>query len=345
MSLVRRVSVAAVVVAFLMCAGPALALSTVSNGVYNVAVQGAVEGSSYGSWTAYTAASHPTGAGHDLLYAEWGGSVSTSTNYSTLRVYGAVGVSDYSFSGSGGGMNLDAAFVSEGASPFSANGHRTTWSVTSQGLGVVQDVFIAGTTFGNSGIYHTVEITNNNQSPVSVGWRNLYDWQVDDPGTDDGPNNSIELTDGTIIVPATTLSFSHTPGSGDFARVSVDPGTPSYQPLLGLGLDPGLYSLATTVPDEYAYVSWPNAFGSAFDYTPTGFNVTGDSAGLSWFGRDAARAVEIDPGASVRFTQTIFGVEPDAPPPVIPEPMTAMGLCFGVSGLTMYLRKRVRGKA
>jgi hypothetical protein len=331
----------AVCAALLVVTGSATATTTVSNGVYTAVVQDTTDFSSIGSWTAYTGASHPTGAGNDLLYREGGGSVTTTTNFSSLRVYGAAGVTDYTFGGSGGGVDLDPSVVSEGASPFGVNGHRTRWGVTAAGLDVVQDVVVVGSTFANSGIYHTVEIVNNNQNPVSVGWRNLYDWQVDDPGTDDGPNNAIELSSGAVVVPATTLSFSHTPAGADFARVSVDPGTPSYQPLLGLGFDPALHGgLATTAPDEYAYVSWPGAFGTAFDYTPTGLDVTGDSAGLSWFGRDAARAVAIAPGGSVRFTQTIFGVEPDQPPPVIPEPLTVMGLCLGVSSLTVYLRKR-----
>jgi hypothetical protein len=141
------------------------------------------------------------------------------------------------------------------------------------------------------------------------------------------------------VVPATTFEFSHTPTAGDFARVSIDPGAASYEPLLAIGFDPGFRpDLPVTVPDEYAYVSWPDSLDTPFDYTVTPtLDVTGDSAGLSWFGRDAARAITIAPGGSVRFTQVLFGVVPDAPPPAaIPEPGTLLLFVLGLLGVFTY---------
>ena len=243
--------------------------------------------------------------------------------------------------------NLDSFFTSEGASSFGAIGWNTNWSLTTQGLGISQDVVIAGTGFADSAVYHTVAITNSNTSgSVDIGWRNLYDWAVNDPGFDDGPNNSITLSDGTIVVAPTTNEFSHTPGADELARVSVDPGVPTYDPLLALGYDPAfIASLPITTPEEYAYVSWPSSFGTAFDYTVNpANNVSGDSAGLSWFGRTASSAISIAAGDTVRLTQIIFGVTGGDLPPTIPEPATLALIGLGLAGMGFSRRRRLSVK-
>jgi hypothetical protein len=329
----------------LLSVGTAHAVVTISNGIYDVAINDSMsEGFSLGSWTAATAASHPTGLGNDLLYSEGGGSFYAATNFSSLRVYGSLGPTDYTFDGSGGGVNMDPSFTTEGPSTaFGAtDGWFTEWSIPGP-LIVRQDVLIAGSTFADSAIYHTVEIHNTGEGEKFIGWRNLYDWQVDDPGTDDGPNNQVELSDGTVIVPATTVEFVHTPGTDDLVRVSIDPGMATYEPLLGLGFDPGfLAGLPTTPPDRYAYVSWPASFGTAFDYVIGPSDVTGDSAGLSWFGPDGP-GIRIGAGETVRFTQTLFGVVEGGAPPgdAIPEPATMLLLGSGLVGLAGF-RKRFK---
>ena len=334
----------------------ALALSTsvsaiaiAGNGIYDIAVQGSTGSGSIGSWTAATAAGHPVGTGKDILFSESGGTFVATTNFSSLRVYNSAlgGVTDYTFGGRGGSVNLDGSFISEGASPL-GTGRRTSWGVTAEGLGITQDVIVAGATFANSAIYHTVEISNSGTQAKMVGWRNLYDWQVDAPGTDDGPNNSVETTSG-IVVAATTLEFSHTPAAGEFVRVSIDPpgGGATYEPLLAIGLDPGFIpSLPLSTPDEYAYVSWPNSFGTAFAYTVNPIlNVTDDSAGLSWFGSTGTgtggSALNILPGNSVRITQILFGVAAAEPPPGgVPAPGILMLLSIGLVGMVPALRRR-----
>lgn len=259
------------------CLAPAAAyaVGAVSNPIYEARVDESAD-SSPGSWMAFTAAGHPTGAGNDLMFREFsGGTTQQNTNFSSLRVYdGGGGPIDYTFDGNGGGIDLDDFLTAEGATPMAGifagivDGHRTEWDVTPEEITIIQDVVIVGTTFANSAIYHTVELTNTGSATRSVGWRNLYDWSLDGP-TDDGPSNQVELSDGTPVVPKTDFEFSHTPGTDELVRVGISPGTPTYEPLLALGFDPGfLPSLPVTIPDEFAYVDWDGSFSTAFDYTP-----------------------------------------------------------------------------
>lgn len=311
------------------------ALVTLTNNIYEVHINEAA-----GTWNAVTAAAHPTGAGNDLLYHD----TTTGTNFSSLRIYGAAGVVTYTFNGSGGGTDLNPYLTSQGNSPYGPAGqaYNMTWNVTPHSLTLTQDVIVVGTTYANSAIYHTVGLTNYGNSPIQVGWRNLYDWAVNDPGFDDGPSNAIELSGGGVVIATTTNEFTYVPTAGSYARVAAAPppaGGPTYEPLLGLGFDPGfLASLPVTMPEAYVYASWPSSFGTAFDYTPTGANVTADSAGLSWFGRTAQTALTVAPGQTLRLTQTIYAVPPGGQPPGgnVPEPasLALMGLGFAALAAT-----------
>jgi hypothetical protein len=336
----------AVLALLLGLAGQAGATVIVGNTIYDAAVLDAASGSQYGSWCASTGAAHAAGAGNNLIF----NSLSPGTSFSSLRVYHPSAPLTYTYGGSGGGINMDTYFTGDGASPLTpaGQGWRTTWNIAPEHIGVIQDVLTvpppAGANSNNSAIYHTVLITNNDTSAwTAIGWRNLYDWTVESGALwDDGPNNRLEMANGVVVVPATTFEFAHSPVTADIARVSVDPGVATYQPLLGLAFDPGFRpDLPVTVPQEYDYASWPASVGTAFDYVTTGLNVTGDSAGLSWWGRFSGSAIEIGPGQSVRFTQVLFGVLPDEPPPnVIPEPVTSTLCLMGLGALALRRRKR-----
>jgi hypothetical protein len=291
----------------------------------------------YGSWNAVTGPSHPTGPGNNILYD----GTLTTTNFSSLRIFDPTGTTtDYTFGNVGSAVSLDPFLVGEQyTTAFGDAGFQTTWNLTPENLEIVQNLAVVGTTYDNSAIYHSVELTNTGDSAISLGWRNLYDWTVNIQPFDDGPNNQIEVANGGgVQVPATTNEFSYTPTPGSFARVSVDPGVATYQPLLGLGYDPMLITgLPTTTPDLYNFVSWTGSAGTAYDYTLTGANVTDDSAGLSYF------TATLAPGESTRFTQAIFAAVPNGS---IPGDTTSVPsvLAFGALGAASQLKRKQQRK-
>jgi hypothetical protein len=329
--------------------GTSAEAATFSNPFYEVHVQstpasGTPSGAfQYGSWNAVTGPSHPTGPGNNILYS---GTI-TTTNFSSLRIFEPTGTTtDYTFGNVGSGVSLDPFLVGEQyTSTFGDAGFQTTWNLTPENLEIVQNLAVVGTTYDNSAIYHTVELTNTGTSAISLGWRNLYDWTVNDPIFDDGPNNQIEVANGGgVVVPATTNEFSYTPTPGSFARVSVDPGVATYQPLLGLGYDPRfIAALPTTTPDLYNFVGWSGSVVTAYDYTLADVDVTGDSAGLSYF------TATLDPGQSTRFTQAIFAAVPNGSIPgdttSVPEPSSVLSvLAFGALGAASQLKRKQQRK-
>ena len=346
----KTITAAVVATASLTLTGISAEAATFSNPFYEVHVQSTPAsgtpsgGPQYGSWNAVTGASHPTGSGNNILYD----GTYTNTNFSSLRIFAPTGAArDYTFGGVGGGISLDPYLTNETyTSAFGDAGFQTTWNLTPENLGIVQNLAVVGTTYENSAIYHTVQLTNTGTSAISLGLRNLYDWTVNRNPFDDGPNNQIEVAGGGgIAVSATTNEFSYTPAPGSFARVSVDPGVATYQPLLGLGYDPGfIATLPTTTPDQYNFVSWPGSVGTAYDYTLTGANVTDDSAGLSYF------TATLAPGQSTRFTQVIFAAVPNGSIPgdttSVPEPSSVLSvLGFGALGAASQLKRKQQRKA
>lgn len=331
------VPLAVVALALTLGASPTLGAALVSNSIYSAFVQDSADGSHFGSWNAMTGAGHPVGANRNLLYNATSGA--RIQNFSSLRVYDvSTGPTDYTFGagtvyGSVGGNNLDASLVSQlNVSP---SHHRSDWGLAAEGLQITQDVQVVGTTYTDSAIYHTVEISNVGSSTKSLGWRNLYDWTLNDPLFDDGPSNSIESCHGAIV-PATPFEFDYTPSGNEFVRVGARPapaGGATYETLLMLDDHPDFSSYPVTPPSQYTFARWSPARSSAFSYTQSGQNIadgSGDSAGLSWFGHDIGSAIQLAPGESTLIAQLLV-VVPPGQCPAVPEPSTAVAALLALA--------------
>jgi len=310
-----------------------LAPGEVSNAYYGIVIATLDDpnGAGVGTWQAHTDALHPTGPYNDLLYDSGEGYAETWSSYSTLRVYDDNDtVRDYTPLGKGDGtaLNLDPYAISEVA--VGNNGWRTTWNVAPEGIGVVQEILVAGDTLDGSAVYHTVRLTNTGDGERRVGWRNLYDWQVteDDNGSAidaDGPSFIIENGGGDVVVPESIYEYDHVPGAGEIVRVHASEGNSTYEVLLSLSYDPSLLpGRPVTVPESYAHVSWPASFDANFDYlADPSLDVAGadgdvdDTAGLSWFGKSADSALVLQPGETIQITQVLFGVVADTGPPIV----------------------------
>lgn len=285
----------------------------VGNSVYRVQVQ--TEGSSIGSWNARLAPGHEafdaSESPQELLFQL----DQTDTNFSTLRVYTTQGEEDFPFGDARDGSgSLDDFVVSHGSSLFAPEGRglRTTWRLEIEELEdlrlqVTQDVFIVGTTTANSAIYHTVRVHNVGDSPVRIGWRNLYDWSFGGRSLDD-PINTFEAECGDVLGDPVSDEEAEAPAGTRSVRLSRE--GRSYEILLSLESDPRLSTLAVTPPDQYGFVEWTAGFTKAFDYDLDAGAVT-DSAGMSWFGKTRETARKIEANGSVQFTQVLFAVPPD----------------------------------
>jgi len=293
------------------------------NTVYLINVEPVSSGYGIGSWNALTGGNHPGGTGRDILYS----GITTTTNFSSIRVYKTLGAFEDYAPMTFLTTDLDNFATSDGPSPLGppGSGHRTVWTIPAETLVITQDVFVRPgsgfATYDNSAIIHTFEFTNTGVSNVRLGLRNLYDWALSDGGGEDGPNASLELVcGGSVIQAPTTFEFSHAPVTADVMRLSVAPGTPTYQAMMALNYDPGFWTgLPVTLPDQVAFVSWPNSYSTDFDYTANPLlNVTSDSATLTWYGRTDGQAIVIAPGTSQRVTQAIFAVMVgDCGPPTV----------------------------
>jgi uncharacterized repeat protein (TIGR01451 family) len=288
------------------------------NAIYTVWVQ-YVTGLGVGQYTATTGASHPAGSGLNVLYGCCPAG-NPGTTYNTIRSY--TSGTDY-IQLPPTGFIPASTFNVISLDPFGTTallgttGVRTTYVLpgpptTPDTLTIVQDVNVHGTTFGDSTIEVTTTVINTGLADVQIGIRYLWDFQI---GVDDGPTFQQISPNGSALVNET--SFLQ-PAFQSFQIVDNDgnPSPPTFN-VQGTVLGPGSVVPTPTAPDLLEYVSWPNSFGQAFDYTPTGADVadppTDDSAGLYFFGRDSTHPITIPAGQTITKSASLF-VTPPAPP-------------------------------
>jgi hypothetical protein len=298
------IAVAAKPVGDALCAG---------NTIYIVCVDNLGD---IGRYTAETGPLHPA-PGLNLLYG--GAAQSPATSFNSYRSF-TTGTT-YTQGAVFGGTNINAYATT---ALIGTTGIRTTWVLpggilTPDQITIVQDVNVNGTTFANSNVEVTTSITNTGTSALSLGIRYLWDFQI---GGDDGPTFQ-EGSSG----PVHTIEADFAPPTFVFYSITNnDPSTPIYT-VLGSATGPSTVTPTPTTPTQLTYGCWPVGFGTAFDYTTTGrnvsttstdcsFNPTNDSMVLYWWGRSATQgALSLGPGRSVTERALLFATPPNVPPP------------------------------
>jgi RHS repeat-associated protein len=294
---------------------------TAGNAIYNVHVED-TPGLGVGLYTFTTGPAHPAGSDLNVLY----GDGSPGTTFNTIRSYtsGTDYVQD----------TLDKASVNTVIflDPFGivtllgTTGFRTTYVLpgppeTPDALTIVSDVHVNGTTFEDSTIQVTTTIINNGATPVDVGIRYLWDFQI---GEDDGPTFQEINPNGAVRVHEAEFSA---PRFVQY-RVEDNDENPSPPTLFIFGTATGPATVTPTPPDLLQYACWPDAFDTAFEYVVDprrdiattasasdcrGF-AGGDVAVHYFFGPDEASAITIPPGGMHVVSASLFLTAPSPTP-------------------------------
>jgi hypothetical protein len=298
---------------------------TAGNEFYQVHVEES-RGSGMGIYTATTGSRHPSGEGLNVLF----GDGFPSTTFNTIRSYttGTDYVQD-----SGKDSFFQTVWLDPYAviTPIGTTGYRTTYTLpgsssTPDKLKIISDVNVNGATYETSSIEVTTMVINNGTSPVKIGVRYLWDYQI---GYDDGPTFQQLGPDGQIKT--RELQFDP-PGFVNYRILDNDgnPEPPTFG-VLGTADGPSSVTPSPTLPSRLQYTCWPSSFDTAFDYTidpnrdvatlasPCSFD-GGDSAVLYLFGHDEAHAIIIPAGGTNTVSASIF-LRP--PPPAVPSDLRA----------------------
>ena len=294
---------------------------TGGNGIYSVYVD-----SETGKYTVTTGPSHPLGAGLNVLF----GNGSPGTSFDTVHSF-TTGTS-YELPTVPGSVTV----------PLGTTGFKTTYTVTAPDeLTIVQTIQVHGTTFNDSFVDVTTETTNNS-TPVKIGTRYLWDYQIN---LDDGPIFQADEPTGPVLLNEAAFpspSFNHyTIEDND-----VSPEPPTFD-VLGTVIGPA--SAAPVPPTLLQYASWPASTGTEFFYTPTGAEIasasggTNDSAVLYYWGDTEANAPTLALGATYRASASMFLTPPGAglpgTPPVVvitsgpPKETTSQKAVFTFKGV------------
>jgi len=331
---------------------------TGGNDFYRVAVEGSPAGVGIGVYTVATGPSHPITGGLGTQNVLFGGGI-PGTSFTSIRSY--TSHTDYT---QRSGLTLGAgapltvpldSFVAAGdeaiaiGSALNPSGFTTiyrpgTTRPAPDSLTITQEASVVGATFNTSAFQLRTSIRNDGASPVQVGLRYLWDFQIG--SDDDGPSFRQKGPDGPAV-PFETNALS--PGFDSFEI--QDDNDPSI--CFGVGNSPfpffavrgsvaGPSLLAPTAPTRLTYLSWPQASGlagklggttpalNAFDYLTIGGDVgtcivSVDDTGVAyWWGDRPGNAITIAPGATVSVAAYIFAYLPGTPP-IFPSPIGPEG--------------------
>ncbi|HKX26240.1 MAG TPA: hypothetical protein VJ302_00980 [Blastocatellia bacterium] len=291
-------------------ASPEQAGGAVGNTIYNLSVDAA------GRYTATTGPAHPAGPGRNLLF-NLGTTFNTVRSYTTNTDYAQRVVAEPPPSSS---RVLSLAQYASN-SPLGTTGIRTTYVLpgppaTPDAMTITQDVNVNGTTFDDSTIEVTTSVVNNGASPLEVGIRYLWDYQI---GADDGPTLQELGPDGMV---RTTETEFPDPKFSQYRIVDNDgnASSPTFF-TLGTAFGPMALKPLPTAPDLLQFVSWPRSNVTSFDYAvnpnlPISGRANcaecdgGDSAVIYYFGRDRANSLKLPVGGKATVSASMFLMRP-----------------------------------
>jgi hypothetical protein len=284
-----------------------------TNGIYTIFV------GPDGRYTARTGPNHPVPGGRNLLYDGKRGR--PNTTYNTVKSWTTN--TNYTQGPFAGATNLQP-FVTYNR--VEGTGIRTVYELpgppqTPDKLRIEQLVRINGTTIGNTTIEVTTTVTNTGTTPVAIGVRYLWDFQI---GQDDGPTFQEIGPDGPVRILETQFN---SPQFTAYRIVNNDFCPCPLYAVFGTVTGPVGIVPPPTPPDRVDFACWPTSFPAPFEYTvvPTrdiatrmaatcsGFS-GGDSSVNYYFGSTRDTAINLAAGRSFTFSESIFALPPRALP-------------------------------
>lgn len=275
----------------------------ISNGIYKVAVENdaAVGG---GLYTIATDSGHPAGPNQNIFYRALVPPLGTTT-YNTIRSYSTS--TDYIQYANTTGLGTDLGFSIVAMSSasntvqISPTSILTTYTLTTplyhDNMTIAQYIAIHGTTFNDSTIEITTSVTNTGTSPLRIGIRYLWDYELDG---DDGPTFQSLNPNGSVLTTEATFA----PPTFQSYEMKNNTGTP-LMTIKGTANGPGTLTPPPTPPDMLQYALWPAARSVVFSYNTTGLNADGDSAVLYYWGRQQ-NGIEINPRGIITVSASLF---------------------------------------
>ena len=278
-------------------ASSACAVMNATNGIYTISVQDNLTEDDVGTWTACTGPDHPY-PDEDILYE--GAAQDPGTTYLTVR-----DVTDQIDYTSQEGVGDTAPYTQVDLDDFAVSVTQvsptqidTFWSVgtTAPLFGVLQSIKILGTTYEDSRIQITTYITNYAQQTRTFAIR--YFWDLTIAG-EDGSQVRPRDPDGPW---QTTEEGWITPAFKEW-EATDDPTNPTFSVYGSV-----IYPAGSTPPELLIAAEYGESYDTAYDYTPTGLDITEDSAMLYYWD-----PITIQPRGSASVTAFLFTAPFNAP--------------------------------
>ncbi len=292
----RGLAIFMVVLVFWALPSQGFAEVSATNGIFVLYVDN--DETDAGTFTVATGPNHPH-PGENVLYG--GADGSAWSTYLTVRSY--TSGTDYVSAGDQPSSSFTVVNLNAQSqptiTPIGSTGYKTTWKIESpDSLTIEQVTNIEGTTIDDSLVRVTTTVKNDGSSPVKIGIRYEWDWQIN--GSDDSRIKRHNPDDSDF----SSTFFEEAPPNFEYYEETNDSVTWS---IFGTVNGPNTLNPPPTPPDRFNYSSWGSAYDNAWDFTVTGGN--DDSAVCYYWGDTEDHAITLNPSESYTVTQYITTFE------------------------------------